>query len=264
MKTKGKFILLTINEFDSWLASASISRTISLVQNHHTFQPGYREFDGMNHFELLNGMEHYHIVERGFDMIAQNLTTFPDGTVAVCRPLDRIPAGIKGGNKSGLCIEHLGNFDAGCDAMTEEHRDCIVRLNASLCQRFGLAPTIDSIVYHHWYDLNSGHRTNGTGTTKSCPGSAFFGGNSVAAAQTNLIPLVTDAMVKETPQVAPLGNGEVRVELLNVRGGAGMQYPILKRLTRGVILRMYEEFAGWYRISPKGDEWVYGQYVQVK
>jgi len=264
VKTKGKFLLLSIAEFDSWLASASISRAVSLVQNHHSFLPGYEQFDGGNHFDLLSGMEHYHMVERGFDMIAQNLTTFPDGTVAVCRPLDRIPAGIKGGNKSGICIEHLGNFDAGCDVMTEEHRDCIVRLNASLCQRFGLAPSTGSIVYHHWYDLESGHRTNGAGVTKSCPGSAFFGGNSVAAAQANLIPFVIGAVTQDTHVVTPLRSGEVGVELLNVRGGAGMQYPILKRLSRGVILKMYEEFAGWYRISPQGDEWVYGQYVQVR
>lgn len=264
MRTKGKFILLTCEEFEAWLASASISRSIALIQNHHSWSPAYAQFSGDNHFTLLQGMENFHIRDRGFDMIAQNLTTFPDGTVAVCRPLDRIPAGIKGANQGGICIEHLGNFDSGRDSMTDPHRAAIIRVNAALCNRFCLSPSTNTIVYHHWYDQDTAKRTDGTGNTKSCPGTAFFGGNSVAAAQAGFIPLVQQYVAPGHVPAPALRTAEVAVDSLNVRGGAGMQFPIMKKVHRGVMLQVYEELAGWLRIAPDRQEWVYGQYVQLR
>jgi hypothetical protein len=263
MQTKGKFILCTVEEFDGWLAAASISRLITLLQNHHTWSPAYAQFTGANHFDLLQAMEDFHIRERGFDMIAQNLTTLPDGTVAVCRPLDRIPAGIKGANQSGICIENLGNFDAGKDTMNDAHRTAIIRVNALLCRRFGLLPSTDSIVYHHWYDQDTAKRTNGAGNTKTCPGTAFFGGNSVSVAQANFVPLVNQYVSMGQSLAAALRNVEVAVDSLNVRDGAGMQFAILKKVHRGVALQVYDEKSGWLRIAPDRQEWVFGQYVQT-
>ncbi|MFA5354215.1 MAG: N-acetylmuramoyl-L-alanine amidase [Thermodesulfovibrionales bacterium] len=194
MKTKGKFLLMTVEEMAVWLGFNRITRRITHIQNHHTWRPDYRNFTGNNHFALLEGMEHYQMTERGFSEIAQNLTTFPDGQVAVCRYFDRIPAGIKGANQFGLCIEHVGNFDVGGDLMTEEHKDGIVGLNALLCRTLKLIPSTDTIIYHHWYDLTTGKRTNGTGQTKTCPGTNFFGGNTVEAAETHFIPQIAAAM----------------------------------------------------------------------
>ncbi|MCL6588711.1 MAG: N-acetylmuramoyl-L-alanine amidase [Firmicutes bacterium] len=194
MDKNGKFILFTPEEFKKWLNENKFIRKIKLIQNHHTFMPSYAEFKKNNHFQLLKNMEEYHVKSRGFNEIAQNLTTFPDGKVAVCRSINTIPAGIKGANQFGICIEHLGNFDMDGDQMTEEHRHCIISINASLCKKFKLSPSADTIVYHHWWDLDTGKRTNGTGNVKSCPGTNFFGGNSVAAAQKNFIPLVKQAM----------------------------------------------------------------------
>lgn len=101
MQQKGKFLLFTVDEFDGWLADTKFSRAVTLIQNHHTFMPAYARFDGTNHFSLLEAMDLFHVAERGFAEIAQNLTTFPDGTVAVCRSLEKIPAGIKGANHAG-------------------------------------------------------------------------------------------------------------------------------------------------------------------
>ena len=191
MKTQGgKFILFfDVLEFAGWLDASSFSRVIRLVQCHHTYVPHYGNFQGTTHFELLHAMETAHL-ERGFSEIAQNLTTFPDGTVAVCRSIEAMPAGIKGANKNGICIENVGNFDLGQDAMTAKQRDCIVNAFALMCKKFNLHPGLDGIVYHHWYDLTTGQRTDGTGNTKSCPGTNFFGGNTVQDAETNFIPLV--------------------------------------------------------------------------
>lgn len=194
MESKGKFKLMTVEEFLVWLGLRSFSRKIEIIQNHHTYLPGYKQFTGSNHFTLLEGMEHFHMHDRGFSEIAQNITTFPDGKIAVCRPLDTIPAGIKGANAHGICIEHVGNFDQGGDTMTEAHREAIITLNAVLCAEFGITPSVNSIVYHHWYDLKTGKRENGEGSTKSCPGTAFFGGNTVDAARAIFIPLVEDAL----------------------------------------------------------------------
>jgi len=141
MQKKNKFILFTIEEFDQWLRDNKFNRVIKLIQNHHTYIPNYKHFKGNNHFTLLESMEAVHI-ERGFAEIAQNLTTFPDGSVAVCRSIDKIPAGIKGANKEGICIEHLGNFDLEGDKMTEIHRQTIVKINAFLCKEFGLTRQI--------------------------------------------------------------------------------------------------------------------------
>jgi hypothetical protein len=189
MQKKGKFILLTLEEFKDWLTKQKFSRKIKLIQNHHTWLPNYHSFAGKNYFKLLTSMEAAHL-ERGFAEIAQNITTFPDGMIAICRDLNKIPAGIKGANAKGICIEHVGNFDDGGDQMSDAHKDTIVQLNALLCQKFMLVPSIDTVVYHHWYDLNSGLRTNGAGTVKTCPGTNFFGGNKTTDAIANFIPLI--------------------------------------------------------------------------
>ncbi len=261
MKKKGKFVLFEIDEFDRWLKQMQFSRAIKVIQNHHTYQPGYAHFNGNNHFTLLENMERFHMADRGFSEIAQNLTSFPDGTLAVCRSLDKVPAGIKGANQQGICIEHLGNFDKGRDPMNSEHADAIVRINALLCREFRLAPSTDSIVYHHWYDQDTGLRTNGSGKTKSCPGTAFFGGNTVEAAAEDFVPRIREAlkevggatwMSAARPEMA----AEVIAGSLNVRGGQGTSFPVVKSLKRGVRVNIYEIAGDWGRIHANQQQWV--------
>lgn len=43
--------------------------------------------------------------------------------------------------------------------MSDEQRNAIIKVNALLCKRFSLQPNANTIVYHHWYDLNTGERT---------------------------------------------------------------------------------------------------------
>lgn len=194
MKKQGKFILLSLAEFDQWLKDNNYKRKVTNIQNHHTYKPGYKEFNA-NHFKLVEGMESYQIKERGFAQIAQNITTFPDGTIMLCREFDIAPAGIKGVNANGICIEHVGNFDIGGDTPTPEHKKTIIGVNALLCREFNLQISTNSILYHHWFDLNTGKRTNGKGTTKSCPGTNWFAGNTVEAAEKNFIPLIKEYKV---------------------------------------------------------------------
>jgi len=191
MNQKGKFILLTREEFKKWLLDNKFKRQIKLIQNHHTAKPNYSDFAN-NHFKLLDSMESFHINVNKMSEIAQNITTFPDGIIAIGRSFEKNPAGIKGANTNAICIENLGNFDINGNLMSEEHKKSIIFINAVLCIRFNIKPDTNSIVYHHWYDLDTGKRTNGTGNTKTCPGTNFFGGNAVEAATKNFIPLVLD------------------------------------------------------------------------
>ena len=264
MQQIGKFILLNPHELGRYLNTVSVVRVIKLVQNHHTYIPNYSHFNGNNHFSLLQGMENAHL-QRGFSEIAQNLTTFPDGTTAICRDMNKIPAGIMGANQYGICIENLGNFDVGGDSMADSQKATIVSLNATLCKKFKLTPSTDSIVYHHWYDLNSGQRTNGTGTTKSCPGTNFFGGNTVEAANDNFIPLITDQLktiVQQSTSSAPSQHGTVNTPILNVRSGPGTNNSVLSQLTQGTVVAIYAELQGWYQIDA-GQKWVSKDFIDL-
>lgn len=194
MQSSGQFILMNRKGFDMWLEGHEIIRDIELIQNHHTYIPNYDTFDGENHFKLLESMKRSHL-KRGFSDIAQNITTYPDGMIAVCRPINTTPAGIKGANSRGICIEHIGDFDKGKDEVSDEHKKTILWINAVLCKKLGLEVSTDTIVYHHWYDLKTGKRKNGEGVTKSCPGTAFFGGNKVEDAEKNFIPLIKNEKV---------------------------------------------------------------------
>lgn len=193
MQIKGEFMLFNLNEFKDWLFKQSFTREINLIQMHHTWLPNYSNFNGNNHFSLVESMKEYHIKTAGFSTIAQNITIYPDGMIMVCRPFNKAPAGIRGANANGLCIENIGNFDIGKDTMTAEHKEAIIFVTAVLCMKLKLTPSIDSITYHHWWDLNTGTRVldNTSGhITKSCPGTNFFGGNTTTAAKTNFYPLV--------------------------------------------------------------------------
>ncbi len=185
--------LYSIKEFNSWLQSAKTYRKIKYIQLHHTWSPGYKDFTGKNHQSLLTGMRNAHL-QRGFIDIAQNITIFPDGKIAVCRNFNQEPAGIFGHNKYALCIECVGCFDDKKDIMTDPQKQAIVECVTALCKHFEIAPSVDpgkeTIYYHHWFDLKTGKRTNGAGNVKTCPGDNFFGGNSVEACEKYFIPEV--------------------------------------------------------------------------
>lgn len=271
MDKKGKFVRMTVSEFASWLMTNRFDRQIKVVQNHHTYIPNYSHFKHNNHFALCESMERSHL-ERGFAEIAQNMTIFPDGMLVLCRSFNTIPAGVKGANQQGLCMEHLGNFDKNGDSMTAAQRDAIIAVNALLLQRFGLPCDSQHVVYHHWWDLNTGERTNGSGVTKSCPGSAFFGGNSVEAAEQHFLPLIRarltvatppDALASPTAPPTPLFNAEVSTASLRVRSDASQTAAVLGSVANGALLAIYEQKNGWYRIHPSAQRWVSGRFVKT-
>lgn len=176
--------------FPDWIEKQAVKRPIRFIQQHHTYSPAYQHFTGSNHLALQKGMQNFHKNVNGWQDIGQHFTIFPDGTIMTGRSLEVAPACIYGANAGAICIENLGNFDAGGDEMTQRQRRAIVTVTAALCRRFDIPADTDRIVYHHWFDLSTGKRTNGSGMTKTCPGTAFFGGNTVEAAQAFFLPEV--------------------------------------------------------------------------
>jgi hypothetical protein len=199
MNTQGPYLLLTREEFKSWLFNQTFTRDINKIQQHHTWLPAYEQFHGNNHLQMLKSMENFHVSKMGWKNIAQNLTIFPDGKVAVCRPFNHEPEGSIGAkaNSGAIMIENVGNFDSGRDVMTAQQKESIVYVTAALSIKFRLTPSTDSITYHHWWDLKTGERVLDNApdyNVKSCPGTNFFGGNSTASANSYFYPLVLRKM----------------------------------------------------------------------
>lgn len=264
MEKKYGFTLLEPTEFDAWIKAQNVARTVLYIQQHHTYIPAYEHFKGNNHFELQRSMQNVHTVVNGWMDIAQHFTIFPDGRIATGRSLEKTPAGILGFNAYAICIESIGNFDTDGDVMRQEQRNAIIKITASLAKRFNIPVNTDRIVYHHWFDLGTGVRTNGTGATKSCPGTGFFGGNNVADAQKNLLPQVQAALQGipgSFPALTVKMYGTVTATSLNIRNAPSAAARKINAAAYGAVLRIYETKNGWHRISATKQEWVYGIYV---
>ena len=266
MNSKFGFIKYSIQEFEDWIGSVTLARTVLHIQQHHTFNPNYSLFKGNNHFELQRGMKNYHVNQNGWSDIGQHFSTFPDGSILSGRALENSPACLFGQNANSICIKHLGNFDLGKDVMTPEHRDTIVRMTAKLCGRFNLSVNTNTILYHHWFDLSTGQRNDGTKNNKSCPGTDFFGGNKVSDCQLNFLPLVLGHLPVQ-PIVIPelLKYVSVTASKLNMRSGAAISNPkVIGHISPnlGSVLRVYAEKNGWYKISNSKEHWIASRYTQ--
>jgi len=245
MTSKFGFVKFSIQEFENWINSLTLARTVLHVQQHHTYNPDYALFKGNNHFEMQQGMKNYHINQNGWNDIGQHFTTFPDGSILTGRALNQSPACIYGQNANSICIEHLGNFDLGKDIMTSAHRETIIRMTSKLCGRFSLPVNTSIIIYHHWFDLSTGQRNNGIKNNKSCPGTGFFGGNKVQDCQSNFLPLITGqlpAQPLEIPEI--LKYVTVTASKLNIRTAADSTKPRVRGNSSaglGSVLRVYAE-----------------------
>ena len=268
METKYGFTRLSRDEFSEWIRNQRIGRTVLTIMQHHTFLPDYSAFRGDNHFALQKSMRDYHVNHNGWSDLGQHFTTFPDGSIVTGRSLELSPACIFGNNANSICIENLGNFDINGDNMSDIHRDTIIRLTAELCRKFSITPGINSILYHHWFNLETGARNNGTGGNKSCPGSAFFGGNKPDDCLASFIPPVINALnnmgtVTNAPEVMQFA--AVTASRLSVRTGPGATFSKAsdrESATFGSVLRVYGMENGWYKISSSKDHWVFARYTR--
>lgn len=267
MKTKYGFTKMSISEFKNYIQNLRVARTIITLQQHHTYNPDYALFNGNNHFELQKGMKNYHVYSLGWMDIGQHFTIFPDGTILTGRSIEYSPACIYGQNQHVICIENLGNFDIGGDIMNTTQKEAIVKATAAICFKFNIPVNADKIVYHHWFQLGSGVRNNGSGGNKSCPGTNFFGGNKVEDCESNFLPLINQELNGQTnnnPNTI-LKYVSVTASSLNVRIGpntSNSKTSDRAPATYGSILRVYDEQSGWLKISGSKDHWVYARYTE--
>ncbi|WP_428232651.1 SH3 domain-containing protein [Flavobacterium sp.] len=273
-----EFRIYTIDTFGDYIMNTDFSRKIWFLQNHHTWKPGYSHLiPGRDERYWLESMRTSHIRDRKWADIGQNITTFPSGKIAVCRPINKIPAGITGANTGAICMEHFGNFDQGGDVMTQLHRDAIIAVNAILCMKFDLVPSTSSIVYHHWFNssgkrfspetINSGE-VQRKALQKSCPGTNFFlkegndfKGNTLLSAEANFYPLIRERMAARNTEHSSLVRMQVDASGLNVRKGPSTEFAAIRALRRGSIVQVYESVNGWSRINQSEEEWVRSAYL---
>lgn len=184
MKHEGKFILMTREECKTYIEGITNIKKFTTIQQHHTASPAYKDVKSNNHISLMKSMENYHVNNLKMTEIAQHFSTFPDGLICVGRPLNKDGGGfLSPKNKDSITVENVGNFDS--DLMTKEQKESIIFLNALLCIKCNIVPSVDTLIYHCWIQ------------NKSCPGTKWFGGNSKAAAGKNFIPLVTSTIAIE-------------------------------------------------------------------
>lgn len=189
------------DNFEDYIKKLSVKRKIKRIQLHHTYSPSYIHFNGKNHESLQKSMKNYHTNTNGWSDIAQHFTIFPDGIIMTGRSMDTNPAGIYGANAYAVCIECVGNFDIGGDVMNTAQKDAIVAVVRLLLDRFKLNAE-DGVTYHAWW----GGKGNPIGdyikgkSIKTCPGTAFFGGNTYSAFKENLLPLIKNYKITK-----PLG-----------------------------------------------------------
>ncbi len=266
METRYGFLMMDMAEFTVWLQDQRISRTVIKIQQHHTYSPSYANFTGSNHFERQRAMQNYHIHNNGWRNIGQHFTIFPDGTILTGRSLEESPACIYGQNAHSICIESLGDFDIGKDQMTNAQRNAIVEATAILCAKFNIPVSTDFIVYHHWFNLSSGHRNNGSGNNKSCPGTNFFGGNKVQDCNVHFLPLVqavVGSIRLNTSNVSKFVC--VNTQTLNVRTAPNASSVLASdraKVQLGAILRVYGDSNGWLKISNSDSRWVFARYTK--
>ena len=191
----------TAEEYESYLKDFDFKRAITKIQLHHTYSPNIKAFNGNNHMELQKGMKNYHVKERGFSDIAQNLTIFPDGVVVSGRDLNVKPAGISNANTGAICIECLGNFDA--EEMPIAQKNAIVKVVKAFIEKCRLNAE-NTVLYHAWYASDGSYIGNYDKkiSAKSCPGVNFFGGNTREAFEKNLLPLLKEEeMLKKVESI---------------------------------------------------------------
>ena len=198
MEVKYGFTKLKPNEFYSWLSTQKVSRSVKLIQLHHTWQPNYATFKKHpDCFTLQNNMKSYHVSGKGWRDIAQHFSIFPDGSIVTGRSLNSTPVGIVGGNSGAICIENVGNFDKGADIMTAEQKNAIIVCVQSLLKKFNLSTS--AIRYHAWYTSGGTYLGDyvASKSAKTCPGTNFFGGNTKYAFENNLKPLLEGIVNEE-------------------------------------------------------------------
>lgn len=274
--TKYGFTKMTPNEFKSWITKQG-NYKFTGIQIHHTWKPDYSNFykaDGSHEDELVrqNNTKNYHVKTNGWADIAQHFTIYPNGVIVTGRKLSNTtPVGIKGWNSNKICIEIYGNFDKGCDKMTEAQKQAVITVYGELCKKFNISPSIDTIRCHAWFTAGGTYLGdyNSSKSAKTCPGTNFMGfGNSKAAIQNNFIPLIQNyiktgntEIIKEADNFTACGVYRVTANELNVRKGPGTSYAVATVVKKGEAYTITKINGKWGYLK-SGAGWIHLGYTE--
>jgi hypothetical protein len=148
--------ILTSNEFIKWLDAKEITRSIRYIQNFYAIIPFYARFDGKNYLQILKEIEIFQAFKHGYDEIAQNMTVFPDGKIALGRDINKIPPGINGTADLCVRVEYILNPGNELQLINDELTDYNTWLNTLLCMKLMIRPSSQSIIAVDPSELVSG------------------------------------------------------------------------------------------------------------
>ncbi len=284
MKTKSGFTLLeNISELKTWLGKQSVSRSITRLQVHHMALPDYACWKSDQkkadpHLTRTINLNSYGKTTWGSNdgtgkYIAQHFNVFPDGKITTGRSLNSNPIGISGWNSNAICVEIYGNFDKGQDTMTAAQKEAVIALFGELCKKFKLTPSSNTIRYHAWFTSGGSYLGNYVAgkSRKTCPGTAFFGGNTMSAFNANFLPAVknyinngsTVAPPQKITETAMNKTALVNASSLNVRKSPDANAAKLGALADNTKVTIVAKCSnGWYKIKyNSGHGYVNGSYL---
>ena len=277
MKQSNGFTLMEKpSEIKTYLNSQKVNRTINKIQIHHMASPSYSTWEKTDkkifsepHFGRTNSLNSYGKSAWGSrddkgKYIAQHFNVFPDGQITSGRSLNSTPIGIKGWNTGAICIEIYGNFDKGKDRMNEAQKQAVIALVAELCDRFDIKPSANTIRYHAWFTAKGtylGDYKAGS-STKTCPGTGFFGGNTMAAFEQNFLPAIKNYGKVPTQEVINVNSYMVKVttDTLNVRKGPGTSYAITTQVKKNQVYTIVATQGKWGKLK-SGAGWIHLSYT---
>ena len=278
MKTANGFTLFEkTSEIGPWLKKQSVTRKVTRLQVHHMGSPSYSTWEKTDkkvfkepHFGRTESLDSYGKTTWGSKSangkyIAQHFNVFPDGKITTGRSLNSNPIGITGWNTNAICVEIYGNFDKDQDTMTAAQKEAVIVLFGELCKRFSITPGADTIRYHAWFtsggtylgDYKAGQ------SRKTCPGTNFFGGNSMAKYKANFLPAIKKYISEEKEEAKTEFKQyiiRVTADTLNGRSGPGTNYDIVTKLYEGTAVTIVEEDGNW--LKAKMGYWVHKNYVE--
>ena len=285
MKTSNGFTLFEkTSEIGPWLKKQTVTRKVTRLQVHHMGSPSYSIWEKTDKKVFNNpyfgrtesldsyGKKTWNSKSANGKYIAQHFNVFPDGKITTGRSLNSNPIGITGWNTNAICVEIYGNFDKGQDTMTVAQKEAVIALFGELCKRFSITPGADTIRYHAWFtsggtylgDYKSGQ------SRKTCPGTNFFGGNTMAKFKANFLPSIKKYIKGETEKKEETKKEtktefkqyivRVTADTLNGRKGPGTSYDIETRLYEGTAVTIIAEDGNW--LKAKMGYWISKSYVE--
>lgn len=273
MKTKNGFTLLEkTEEIAPWLEKQKVTRKITRLQVHHTDLPDYDTWENTDKKVFANpyfgrtesldewGKQQWGSKDTKGKYIAQHFTIFPDGKIVTGRNLNSTPIGIKGWNTNAICVEIYGNFNKKKDKMTSAQKKAIIALYGELCKRFKIEPSASTIRYHAWF--TSGGTYLGTWiygrSRKTCPGTNFFGGNTMEAFKDNFLPEIKEYL---NPKKFESYIVRITADTLNVRHEPNNKSTIVGKLHKGDAYTIIREDGKWGYLK-SGLGWIHLSYTE--